>query len=144
MSLDVRHDVVQQAVDVARVEQREDVRMRKFGGELDFAQEALRADGVRDIRPHHLDRDVPAMAEVERAVHDGHGTGAQLAVDAVPIGEARCELWNDIGHRNHDCLRRNAQTYRPVAVATRITPLLRVTARCPNMCASETTVAMPP
>ena len=82
-SLDVRHDIVHQAIRFSGVEQREDVRMRQLGSELDLAKEALSADGLGDVRPQHLERNVPVMANVVREVDGCHTTGTQLSLDHV-------------------------------------------------------------
>ena len=58
LALDVRHDVVEQPIHGARVEQRQDVRMLQGGGDLDLAEEPLGArlrppgrDGAPSPRP---------------------------------------------------------------------------------------------
>ena len=50
LALDERHDVEEEAVDLAGVEQREDVRVLEVGGELDLGQEPLGADDGRRVR----------------------------------------------------------------------------------------------
>ena len=44
LSLDVRHDVIQQPVDLTGVVQREDIGMSELRGEVDFAKKAVCAD----------------------------------------------------------------------------------------------------
>ena len=62
LALDVRHDVVEEAVGLARVEQRQDVGVLQAGGDLDLADEPLRAQRGRELGAEHLDRDLAVGA----------------------------------------------------------------------------------
>ena len=57
LALDERHDVVQQAVGLARVVQAEDVGMLEVGGDPDLAEEPVGAERGGELGPEHLDRD---------------------------------------------------------------------------------------
>ena len=50
LALDEGHDVVEEAVRRARVEQRQDVRVRERGGGLDLGDEALGAEDGGELR----------------------------------------------------------------------------------------------
>src|SRR5689334_18345632 len=69
------------------------MRMRKTRGESDFANEALGADRVRDIRPQHLERDVALVLGVVGEIHRRHPTGAESAADGV----ASCKSDGELG-----------------------------------------------
>ena len=58
LALDERHDVEEAAVRLARVEQREDVRVLEVGGELDLGEEPLGADHGGELGPQDLERDL--------------------------------------------------------------------------------------
>jgi hypothetical protein len=67
---------------------------------LDLTQEALGANRGRDLWPQHLERDLPAVAEVLGQEHGCHSSSAQLARDGVATGEAGVEamLEGSCGH----------------------------------------------
>src|SRR6476646_1049548 len=65
-SLDVRHDVVEVRAHRPRVEQREYVRVLEAGGELDLAEEALRAQNHGEVRSEQLERDWTVVLEIAR------------------------------------------------------------------------------
>ena len=83
----VRHHVEQESVRVARVEEREDVRMLKVGGGLDLREEPARADDCGELGLEHLERDPATVLQVLGEVNRGHATLAELALDAVAAGE---------------------------------------------------------
>ena len=65
--------------------------MREAGGDLDLAQEPLRAKRVGEFWFQHLDRDVALVADVLGEVDRRHTAAAQLTLNAVPIGKGRGE-----------------------------------------------------
>ena len=77
--LDQRHDVVDLAGGLARIESRQDVGMLPAGGGADFLEEAVGAEHDTQLRAEDLDRDGAAVAEVVRAVDRGHPAGAEGA-----------------------------------------------------------------
>ena len=83
LALDVRHDVVEQPVDVARVVQRKDVRMVQPRGDVDLAEKPLAADGGADVGVEDLDRDPPVVLVVLGQVDRGHPAPAQQASHLV-------------------------------------------------------------
>ena len=90
-SLDVRHDVVQQAVRVAGVEERQDMRMLQRRGELDLTQEPLGPEHGGQLGVQHLDGDLSAVARIAREVHRGHAAASELPLDRVPSVERRLQ-----------------------------------------------------
>src|SRR4029077_387307 len=86
-AFNVRHHVVENAVYLPGVVQGQDVRMREFRRDLDFAQESLRLDGLGDIRLHDLQRDLAVVFLVLGEVDDRVAAAAELALDRVAAGE---------------------------------------------------------
>ena len=72
--------------------------MLQIGGRLDLGEEALAADHRGELGPQHLDRDVAVVPEVVREVDGGHAARAELALDAVAVGEGDGEPVEDVGH----------------------------------------------
>ena len=98
LALHVGHHVVEQARSLARVEQRQDVRMLEPRGELDFAQEALGTDRRGERGVQHLDRHRATVPEVLGQEHGGHAAATQLAPDRVAAAERGVQLVGEIGH----------------------------------------------
>jgi hypothetical protein len=59
----------------------------EIGGELDLLEEPLRADDGGQLGVQHLDGDVAVVLEVLGEVHRGHAARAELALEAVAVGE---------------------------------------------------------
>ena len=57
----------------------------------DLAEEALAGDRLRELRVKDLDRDVAIVLEIAREVDRRHAARAELALDAIPVGESRVE-----------------------------------------------------
>ncbi len=89
-ALDVLHDDEVGAVELASVEDRDDVRVREARGVRRLAPEALdELLVVRVPRVQHLDRDTAAEFLVLGEVDVGHAAAAELARDAVTPREER-------------------------------------------------------
>jgi hypothetical protein len=95
---DVGHHVEEQAVGRAAVEQRQDVRVLQPGGGLDLGQEPLRAQRRRQLGVEHLDGHLAVVPEIVRQVDRGHAAGAELALDAVAVGERGGEALHGPDH----------------------------------------------
>src|SRR4029078_1143376 len=76
---------------LARVMERQDVRMREPRRRLDLEQEAFGADTRGELLAQDLDRDGAVVFEIVREVPGGHAAGPELAIDAVAVGEGSCE-----------------------------------------------------
>ena len=98
LPLDERHDVEEVAVGLARVEQRQDVRVLQVGRELDLGQEPLGADDRGELGPKHLERHPPVVADVLGEVDGGHPAGADLPVEAIAVRQGRLEPAEELGH----------------------------------------------
>ena len=85
LALDVRHDVVEEAVGLARVMQRQDVGMIEAGGDLDLAEEAVGAERGGELGVEDLERDGAVVLAVVGQVHGGHAAAAELALDVVLV-----------------------------------------------------------
>jgi hypothetical protein len=85
---DVRHDVVQEALGRAGIEEWEDVRVLERGGGLDLLDEPLGAEHGGELGFQDLDGDLAVVLQVLCEVDRGHAARAELALDAVAVGEA--------------------------------------------------------
>ena len=90
------HHVVEQAVGITAVEQRQDVRVLQPRRRLDFGEEAIAAECSTEIGVQHLDGDVAVVLEIMREIHGGHPAGAELAVDAIAVGEGQVQACDDV------------------------------------------------
>ena len=66
--------------------------MLEPGSELDLALEALRAERGGELRVQDLQGDRTIVPEIVGEKHRRHATTAELALDAVAIGQAAPEL----------------------------------------------------
>src|SRR4029078_8964778 len=80
---------VSKVAPLARVEQRQDIRMLERRRDADLAQEPLgsESDAYRGI--DNLDRHAPAVLEIVRGVHGRHPATAEHAIRAIAPGERR-------------------------------------------------------
>ena len=60
-------------------------------------KEAVATEGRAEIRMQHLDRDITIVLEIMREIHGGHAPLAQLALDAVAIGQRGVQPNSDVG-----------------------------------------------
>jgi hypothetical protein len=87
----VGHDVVEEAVGLAGIDQPENVRVLEIGGDLDFGEEAFAADHGAQLGVEHLDGDSSAVLQVLGEVDGCHAARAELPLDPVAVGEGRRE-----------------------------------------------------
>ncbi len=73
------------------------MRVLKTGGELDLTEEPVGADGRCQLGVEHLERHRPVVANVVSEVDDGHAAAAELALDAVMVGQRNLEASQHIG-----------------------------------------------
>src|SRR5687768_15705697 len=64
------------------------MRVCQARGDFDLAEETIVAEGGGQLGPQHLDRYLPAVAQVLGQVDCRHASGAELALDAVAVGES--------------------------------------------------------
>jgi hypothetical protein len=85
-------------VHLARVDQSEDVRVLEVGDGLDLAQETFGPDDGGQFGSQDLDGDPAIVADVLRQIHQGHAALAELALNAVTVGEGGGQCRRDIRH----------------------------------------------
>ncbi len=103
-AVDVRHDVVQEPADLARVVEGEDVRVGEAGGDLDFLEKALGSEEGGEPGQQHLERDRALMLAVVSQVHGGHAAAPECAANLIAPGERGLEIGGDV--------RRHGREYR--------------------------------
>jgi hypothetical protein len=77
---------------LARIEQRQDVRVVEPGGDLDFASEAAGTELGDQLGAKDLDRYLAPVLEVIGEVHRRHPTAAELPLHRVPVREPAGDL----------------------------------------------------
>jgi hypothetical protein len=91
LPLDERHHIEDSAIRRAGIVQRQDVRMLEIGGGGDLGQEPLGPDDGGKFGAQDLDRHLAVVLEVFGQVDGGHAALAELALDAIAVGQRRCE-----------------------------------------------------
>src|SRR5438309_1812260 len=94
----VRCHIVERAVGLAGVDERQDVGMGEARRDLDLPQEPLGADRSREVAPEHLDRDFAVVLLVLREVNGRHAAPTELAVNGIAVREGRGEGGVRFGH----------------------------------------------
>ena len=87
LALDERHGEPQAAGGLARVVDRQDMRVLEPGGELDLALEPLGAEGGGELGEEDLEGDRAVVPEVLGQVDDGHAAAAELTLERVAVRE---------------------------------------------------------
>ncbi len=72
--------------------------MLEVGGGPDLAQEPLGPDHGGQLGSQHLDRDLAVVPQILREVDCGYASLAQLALDAVAVGEGGRERRRENAH----------------------------------------------
>ena len=99
LAVHVGHHVIEEALGLARIEQRQDVRMLEPGGDADLAREAVRAEGRGELGAEHLDGDLAVVLQVVGQVDGGHAALAELALDPVGGAEGTLKLVAQVAGR---------------------------------------------
>jgi hypothetical protein len=94
----VGHDVEEERVGLARVEERQDVRVLQTRRRPDLGEKALRADDCGELGAQHLERDLAPVPEVIGQVDGGHAALAEFTLDAVATVERAIQPMGDVGH----------------------------------------------
>jgi hypothetical protein len=94
----VRHDIVQESVGGARVEDRQDVGMGELSGQLDLAKEAVGTEGLTEFGLENLDRDLSLVLTVAGEHDHRHATPSELTLDGIAVSEGLLEVVQRIGH----------------------------------------------
>ena len=98
-AVDERHHVVQERIGLARIEQRENVRVLEIGRGLDFLDEPLGAKDGGKFGTENFHRDRAVVFQIVGEVDVRHATFAQVAFDLVAVGEGGGEPGGVLGHR---------------------------------------------
>ena len=106
LALDVGHDVEEEAVRLARIEEGQDVGMLQVGRGLDLRQEALRAHDGGQLGLEDLERDLAVVLQIAGQIHEGHPALPQLSLEGVAAGQRFAETRGQIEHG--DKMRRHA------------------------------------
>jgi hypothetical protein len=77
----------------------EDVRVPQPGGDPDLLEESLRSERGGQLGPQDLEGDGPVVPQVVGEVYRGHAAAAELALDAVAIGQGGREEVGCVGQR---------------------------------------------
>jgi len=84
---DERHCIVEQAVRISRVEQRENVRVLELRRGADLAEETLSTQDRPQIGMEHLHGDIAVVPDIVRQINGRHAALPDLVIDAVAIGQ---------------------------------------------------------
>ena len=112
---------------LARIVDREDVRVLESRSQLNLAAEALRAEARGQVRVKHLERNRAVVLRVLGQVDGGHAATPQLALQGVLRAECRLEL---LAHVRR-CHRRAAKVRVLEATGAPCKELARLDARSP-------------
>src|SRR4029077_16832544 len=109
--------------------QGQDVGVLELRGDPDFPEEAVGADERRDFRAEHFEGDLAVVLQVRGEEHHRHSALADLAVEAVAVGETGPELVEDFVHNAFVTSRHRSISASVLkrAGAMRICPSLTVT-----------------
>jgi len=86
LALDDRHDVKEVSGSLARIEERNDVRVVEPGRELDLSQKAIGAERGAQLGMQHFESDAPIMTEIVRQIDGRHSATTKLALQFVARG----------------------------------------------------------
>ncbi len=98
LALDVGHDVVEEAIGLARIEQREDVGVLQVGGGLDLLHEPVGAQHRGELGAKDLDGDLAVVLHVVGQVHRGHAAGPEFPLQGVAAGQRLPKALRDFSH----------------------------------------------
>jgi hypothetical protein len=98
LTVDERHDVVEESVRLAGVEQGKDVRVLEIRGGLDFLHEALGSEHRGKLGPQHLHGHLAVVLEIPRQIDRRHAALANVALDLVAAGDSGGQTLGDLGH----------------------------------------------
>ena len=65
--------------------------MLEPGAEPDLAEEAIGTERLGQLGAEDLERDHPVMLQVAGEIHDRHAAAAELALNAVAVGQSSLE-----------------------------------------------------
>jgi hypothetical protein len=98
MSVDEWHDVEEDSIHVARVEERKNVRMLEISGKLDLAEKSFCAECGATFAMKDFERNAAVMFDVLGGVDSRHPASADNALDSVSLGEQSAFGERLVGH----------------------------------------------
>ena len=119
VTLDVRRYIVDEPGCLARVMQREDVGVVQTGRNGDLAEKPLGSYGGGNLRLEHLDGDLAVVLEVLGEIHGRHPSGANRALDAIPVRQGGVDVVRCLHHASQDDAERSASRGAPEEGARR-------------------------
>ncbi len=99
LALDIRHHVVEEPVRLARIVEREDVRVPQPRRDPDLPQETLGPERSRQLGPQHLQRHRPPVPRVLCQVDHCHPARPQLTQDQIARRQRRLDALERRRHR---------------------------------------------
>src|SRR5687768_6518711 len=98
---------MEKAISVARIDQREYVRMLELRRDGDFPDEAVGADGLTCLAVENLYGNDASMAKITGKVDGGHPAVADLSLYLVTVRECGVKATDVVGHW---CLREGTRS----------------------------------
>ena len=87
LPLDIRHHIEKEGVGLARIEQRQDVRMLQIRRRFDFSEETLGSNDSGQLGLQDFEGDVAFVLQVLGKVDRGHAAFAQFTLNGVAAFE---------------------------------------------------------
>jgi hypothetical protein len=75
----------------------------RLGGGLDLLHEAVGAEHGGQLGPEDLEGDLAVVLQVRAEIDGGHAALAELALDAVAVGEGSLEAFGDLAQGAPPC-----------------------------------------
>jgi len=75
----------------------------ELGRDFDLANEPLRAEGGRQLRPQHLHRDFAVVLEILGQIDGGHAAATRFPLDGVAVGKGGRESFGRVSHGHRIC-----------------------------------------
>ena len=98
LAVDVGHRRSKKSFALARVEQRQDVRMLEPCEDADLAGEAIRPECRRQLRAQHLHGNLAVVLQVIGEVDRGHPADPDLSLDRISRGEGASKTVDWLWH----------------------------------------------
>jgi hypothetical protein len=97
LPLHVRHHIEEQPTGLARIMQRQDVRVGETRDGPDLLLEPIGTYRGGELGSQHLECNLAVVAHVVRQIHRGHASRTQRSFDAVAVGEDFLQTLETVG-----------------------------------------------